>query len=267
MLHKKGCLIFGMLNSNYMKNELNKQILIGLFAYFSSTSLWGQQMIFNDDFSNSSLTTSKWDFAYQYTNEPPYRNSQVSVTSGTLVLTDGGISTTKMSFDEPYRINGSFGNFNGNAGSSFFVSLRSNGVLNNDFFRHPSGLQIWFAGNYIENVGQSRIYVYEMPSSGAATQVAEIVAPVLWNTFNAFDIFDDGQNVSVGLNGATYLNFSSAFSIGDRISINTGNTTDAQSQSVQSTVDFLTVTVPEPSALSLCAVGLGALAMMRRCRS
>ena len=253
-----------MLHSSYMKNGIKKQILIGLFAYFSSTSLWGQQMIFDDNFSNSSLTSSKWDFAYQYTNEPPFRNSQVAVTNGTLVLTDGGIATTKMSFNEPHRINGSFGNFNGNAGSSFFVSLRSNGVLNNDFFRHPSGLQIWFAGNYIENVGESRIYVYEMPSSGAATQVAEIIAPVLWNTFNAFDIFDDGQNVSVGLNGATYLNFSSVFSIGDRISINTGNTTDAQSQSVQSTVEFLTVTVPEPSALSLLAIGLGALAMMRR---
>ena len=40
MLHKKGCLILGMLNSNYMKHEIKKQILIGLFAYFSSTSLW-----------------------------------------------------------------------------------------------------------------------------------------------------------------------------------------------------------------------------------
>jgi hypothetical protein len=97
-----------------------------------------------------------------------------------------------------------------------------------------------------------------------ATKYAILTNPQWLYRGNLSDSYNQGPfqppQYTFDFNGATFTDGS-----GQRISRTTGETTVLLGEYVNRVVTL--VGVPEPSSLSLCAVGLGGLAMMRRRRS
>ncbi len=80
---------------------------------------------------------------------------------------------------------------------------------------------------------------------------------------------DSGSEVSVYFNGSTdpTLTLATTGSAGSRVSFSNREGAAAGSSISDGGVtrfDYITISIPEPSALSLLAIGLGGLAMMRR---
>ena len=202
------------------------------------------QVLFEDSFGGTSLDTSKWEVVL------PFESSSVSVNNGYVLSQDRGQIITKQNFGFPYTLSGSFS-------SSFSddligVTLRTSGSnLGRELWGAASGLGVgfWMAG--FINMGESGFD--EIPGS------RHPFAFELNQTYN-FSIHDNGNSVTVKINDIEIMSVVTSYSTGSRIAFDSRETGGNVSYSnIQ--------VVPEPSAVSLLAVALGGLAMMRRRRS
>jgi len=236
------------------KHILSLLVAVGLIGSASA------QILFSDDFSDPSSSQSKWNYEYQFPNVPGYKNSTISVVDNTMVITDGGTPVTKASFNQPFELTGSF-MFTG--GNGFFITLRSDGIINPALYSHPSGINI--------QIGPDDITAADLPDTGSSYTFHghSYLIPRLnengTGLYNTFKVYDDGTNVSIWINGVNRLFFQDTFSTGSHIAFDPGYSLDIQDD-VQVKMGAVTVAaVPEPSTYALFGIGaIGLLMVLRR---
>ena len=215
-------------------------------------------MLFNDNFNGAALDSGKWSVTTFY---------EGWVTTGDETLTLNHPSTygqgvfvmTTTEFSEPYTVTSAFRSFPGYAING--IVLRASGAYDPLTYNDPYGLQINFY------FGQTIDVINANPTNGSVLHTLSYSYDV--NSWNTFSITDYGDMLDINLNGVLIgdkLPIGNSFGVGKKIILADG---DNLSPSMPSS-EFGPITVssvPEPSAFSLLAVGLGGLAMMRRRRA
>jgi len=227
------------------------------FLFIGLSSFVKAEILLTDSFENGALDSSKWDVFL------PNGNSSVSVQDGYLKAINRGTLISKNEFNSPYKISGSFRTQNLYYDLTT-ITLRSSGLL-------PSGvswglvegiaIEIWSDGYYITP--------YQFGANAGSPTEYRPSVPIYDNVPYNFQIIDTGNTFSVIINDQLIFTEATTFTTGGKIAFssreswtNNGETTNGHSDLLAIQIE----SVPEPSALSLLAVGLGGLAMMRRRR-
>ena len=226
-----------------------------ILALLCSASLKAD-VLFTDSFDGTVLDSSKWDVLL------PFGNSSISVQNGILSSVNSGKILPKTSFTGPIAISGTFSLKS--RSSVFQVALRSDGqVPANNPYGVLSGIQIGFLNDDTTGTGtqSSLIWVHEWGSNYERSVVKNYMTPVGLNVFENFNIVDDGYQISVFLNGVQVISAATDFSQGTRIAFAGRESLAGISQTDIGELQI----IPEPSSLSLLALG-GVLVALRRRR-
>jgi hypothetical protein len=246
--------------------HLTRIALIAI-AIFTLPSLAKAQN-FYDDFQNNSTTQSKWSLTLLNTNNSPYYNSEITESNGVLSLKNGAYASPNVSLTTPYTILGSFGNYTNNAGSSFFLTLRSDISLNTSWNPYyPTNYPV-LTGLMVRFGSTNHIAIEQVSASGALNQIASIDTPIRpLNQLTSFSVTDNGGSISVTLDGHQYItDLSTSFSTGNKAVFSTDATYSPQSQGTQISLGPVSI-VPEPSTFSFMTMtALGLLSQRRRMR-
>lgn len=214
--------------------------LVGLFSTAQADSI-----LLSDDFSGSSLDTTKW------TTILPYGQSSIVQSGGELTTTGRGILATVDSFTEPYVINGVFTMHSDL--EHFNVVLRSD-LSAQGSFAERNGLIVTFVndGNGISIQG---------PVQYAST--GENGYNLVTGQTYFFSIFDFGTGISVAVNGINVLDATTIYSTGDHIALYS-----REFSNTSTSIDAITIQhVPEVGmTLVYIACGLFGLVAMPRKR-
>ena len=246
-------------NKEQIKTMFRKSALLicGLFVISQTQS---QTLI--EDFNGASLNTSKWSSFY-----PNFGNSDLVQSGGVMTFKNGAFLNSVDQFNNP-TITGKF-SFTGWSYDRLKIIFRSNGSSIDSNWQTPiGGIGIQFTPSSNPDYGASK--TIQFWDFNSATQLAYTGFTINMNTQYDFKIVDSGNLVSVYLNNSVTptLTYSSTLSFGNYVQI--GNREQAAGFGpppyyVQ--LDSVSISsVPEPSALSLLAIGLGGLAMLRRRR-
>ena len=218
-----------------------------IVALLFSTTLKADVLL-TDSFDGSSIDASKWNVNL------PFGTSQAYVSNGKFVTYDRGIITSTATFNpyvQPYVVEGVFTPENWN--TVFCVTLRSNGVL--DIPSSESlGIRVGFWSSASPGVTINPIF---MNATGSGVSAL----PALPNgTPYAFAITDFGSKISVAINGTEVVVADiSDYTSGGSISLFSSH------QYGLNNVENIKVTpVPEPTSLSLLALGAVVVALGRR---
>ena len=227
------------------------------------TSSLKAQILFSDNFDGSEIDTSKWDIFL------PYADSMVYVQDGILRSKNFGFIVSKQSFSAPYTVS--------------FVSgqINSPGVViksNDQFLLRQSGLgsnlleQLMGAG--ADNGLFSIVISATDPNSNQPPYAgSETDIPITFNDygssitvidslFEAFSGTTTYWETPIWPNPEFWPNSTPPNFTGSKIGFfGSAANSEASLFSVQ------VLSLPEPSALSLLAVGLGGFVMIRRRRS
>ena len=185
----------------------------------------------------------------------PFATSQAYVSNGKFVSYDRGIITTKDAFNpylQPYMVEGVFTPENWQ--TVFCVTLRSNGNLD-----IPSSESLGIRVGFWSSAFDPGLSITPVFLNGGGTSVSALPAFSVGSPYN-FAITDFGDTIAVAINGmevavANVNDYKSGGSVSLFSSYQNGsNQVD----------NFKVSSVPEPSALSLLAIALGGLALVRR---
>jgi hypothetical protein len=217
-----------------------------LLALLYCTTLKADVLL-TDSFDGSSIDSSKWNVSFLMSG------SAVSQLNGQVDLVNRGMLSSKQSFASPYEVTGSF--INSNDYDVFTALVRSDGKYTGGT---GNGIGVFF---WSEDGGS--IIIYE----------ADKVVPtwvgrgydVTPNQEHAFKITDNGSSVDIWFNNSFVVNYASSFTAGGEIAFHSreGGTVYGTQQSSLVNVQVNSV-VPEPSSLSLLALGGVVVALRRR---
>lgn len=226
--------------------------LISLIAPLSA-----EVMVLQDSFDGNSLDVSRWNTLL------PYSDSVVSVQDGFLRSISRGAVVTQSEFSDqisgPIMISGSFRL--ANSFSVFEVWLRSDGILipgNSNGWVGGIMVGFWSGPNYWSSPGLKIGYSDLTPN---------IFTDSI--TFNpdqvySFKITDGGSWISVDVDGVLRATSLTQFSTGGKVALNGRQNLDGQVGQVDV---FGLQIIPEPSSLSLLALGGVVVALGRRKRA
>ena len=226
-----------------------KNIIVLTFALLSTLRA---DVLLTDSFDGSSIDSSNWNINL------PFATSQAYVSNGKFVTYDRGIITSTATFNpyiQPYVVEGVFTPENWN--TVFCVTLRSNGAL--DIPSSESlGIRVGFWSSPMPGVTVTPVFLNNS-GSNVSSSIPSLANGVSYD----FAITDFGNKISVAINGSEVV----VADINDYTSGGSISLFSSQ-QYVLNKLDVIKVnSVHEPSALSLLAVGLGGLAILRRRRS
>jgi hypothetical protein len=209
--------------------------------------------LFQDNFSGSSLDSSKWS----QNNTNAWTASSLQVANGAVTFNFRPIITTTQSFSGSIQITGSFSLGNAAQNESLLFVTRSDGSTAGNS-KEPAGLRFRFnnsgvdlefmtGGNYTPIVGQQSFALNN-------------------NQMYSFSIVDAGNQASVSINGSTVL---STTSLNPNLGTGQSKFSIANREKAAGTqVGPITVSefaaVPEPSSLGLLALGAVGLLARRR---
>ena len=246
-----------------------KQITLGIFLV---SSFCGNSQTIVDTFDGSGAPdASKWTYAN------PYSDSNVYQGGGYLNLLNRGTLFSKDEFGSYIEISGSM-KFTGSSKDNIRLFLRTDKYMtpSNASSQLTHGIQIGFAPGY--GAGISEFYGFpagsDKPSDPdgweplAATSGSGYFS---MNVEETFKVTDDGYTINLFLRDMvnpvatanSTLRYGGFFAIQNREG-GLGGSWESDGSNVA--INSLTI-VPEPSAISLLAIGLGGLAMIRRRRS
>ena len=214
-------------------------------------------VLLTDNFDGSSVDSTKWSVN---TSIP---GSSVSVSGGYLDLRNRGIITSIDNISGPFQIDGRFQLLN-NERSNFHIEFRSSG-----FSGSTVGVQFQCRTDWNGYVDQISIFDFTTSSPFWVN----LTTPINLNSWYNFKIVDLTNKIDVYFNDsiAPVLSLNTRGSGGNKIVIYNREGSAAGSSISEGGVarfDSINVSsVPEPSALSLLAVSLGGLALVRRRRS
>ena len=217
-------------------------------ALLCSASLKADVLL-TDSFDGSSIDSTKWT-AYR-----PQGGSQVFESGGNLVMQMRGGVDSVMALPNELQVEGGF-RFTGYE-DHFAVVLRSDLSIANGYYE-KTGIRVSFQDN------SQTLRIQEL-GSGINNEIAFTFYTLNRNTDYTFKIVDQNNTVSLYLNGdssplvqaTTFFRPGSFISFYDRE--NPGNETQLQYVAVSS--------IPEPSSLSLLALGGAVVALGRRKRA
>jgi len=221
-------------------------------------------VLLTDDFGGSSVDPQKW---LASTATP---GSSVTVADGYLNLVNRGVITSIQDFSSPIQIEGRF-QFMNNPTSNFYIWLRSAGLgqpgIGIKFEMqaepwNPELRQIAIS----DQTGTPDTWLENTLILNHSTRLISL------DTWYNFKVFDSGSEISVYFNDSydPTLTLATTGSAGSKIAFFNREGAAGGSSISEGGVtrfDSITISVPEPSALSLLAIGLGGLAMLRRRRS
>jgi PEP-CTERM motif len=228
-----------------------------LVALFIGIVVQSHGSVLQDAFDGNSLDVSKWNTIL------PYSDSVVSVQDGFLRTISRGTVVTQSDFigqtSGPIMISGSFRL--ANAYSVFEVWLRSDGILipgNSNGWVGGIMVGFWSGPNYWSSPGLKIGYSDLTPN--IFTDSITFNPDQVYN----FKITDGGSWISVDVDGVNRVSSLTQFSTGGKVVLNGRQNRDGQVGQVDV---FGLQIVPEPSSLSLLALGGLALAINKRRRS
>ena len=208
------------------------------------------EVVFSDNFNSIPLTQAEWNLVLSKQNNSPYYNSLISQTNGVITLTDGAYISPHITAKFPIIINSSYGTFNQNAGSSLYLTLRSDGTFNTSWNPYyPQNYPV--ASGLMIQLGSSAniIRVLNVGHTGAIVQVSEVVVQQETNCFgffNSFSVTDTGTNLNISLNGHEYVSaLSNSFATGTNILISTDYRYSGQPADAQISLDDFIITSTE----------------------
>ncbi|NDF99087.1 MAG: PEP-CTERM sorting domain-containing protein [Chitinophagia bacterium] len=209
-------------------------------------SIGKAELLLVDSFDGSNIDSTKWDQII------PFGSSSLTVENGYLKSVGRGTLVSKQEFQSPYVLSGTFTSIND--WDLLAIILRSDGQITpGDLNGGLNGLaigfhpppSIWSGGGL--NITRSGIGLfYSFPLSFNPSQEYD------------FKITDYGSTISVNINGNDLFSLSTDFSAGSKIAF-LSREPQGSTQTESRLIQVQVATVPEPSALSLLAVGLGVL--------
>jgi hypothetical protein len=242
----------------------------GVLAFFL-VPLKAEIVVFHDSFDGSALDGSKW------TTLSPFSDSTVSVENGAVNLVARGTIVTKPSFTTPYTLTGSFINQNNTAHSAysvFLLNFRTSGnVIAGDIYKNLDGFSISFWPR--STVGGSEglfLSVANPASPYGETKTTNLASQSFFPTTGQehfFSLTDNGNSFTFDVDGIRMFDYTSAITFGNKLGFASRETLQFTGSDYTGDVKInsLQVSVPEPSALSLLAVGGLALAINKRRRA
>ena len=231
-----------------------------LFALLLCASLQAE-VLFTDSFDGSAVDPSKWNTVL------PFGDSAVSQASGSLHLERRGGVFTAEAYSQPFELTGTF--INHNVYSNMFVVLRSNEAIINDDYRAPVGVVICFEGPITSSIGGGITILHSRetdPSSVEWTRNIHITP----EDQHSFRIIDTGSSVRVEFDGSLIVDYQSTFSLGGKVGFFSRESRDNFGPGPsrwEGNTEILSAqisSIPEPSSLSLLALGGVVVALRRR---
>ena len=241
---------------------------------FALLSTLRADVLLYDEFSGNSLDTSKWQTILPFNNQFVIDRQVTSAATqnyGVLTLTGGASINSKANISGSYKVSGIFNQ--SSPGGRTIITLRGDGVSSDPTYGNPNGsILFFFYGDPNANGGDPNYKCDIGIASSAYAWDFNINETYRDNNFSlqkdnptSFSIIDWGNLLELNINDKLV----------SRINLSPGGfgtSVTIASQWVDNSglqIDSLRiVSIPEPSALSLLAIGLGGLAMMRRrCRS
>lgn len=232
-----------------------------------SCSLWNYgygQVSFFDNFSGDTLSSIGWTLSTQTPG------SSVSVQNGYVEMMNGGTIINNYTFEQPTYVDSKFQLAN-NEKSNLKYVLRSDGIK---YFSERKGVAVQLSCSEDWNGYINQISIFELGNSSSITpgpvisNLIQYTTPLNLNTWYDLRIIDNGNKVDVFFNGSSSptLSLSTSFSAGNSLAIyNRHGGADGSwiSEGGTARVDYISI-IPEPSALSLLAVGLGVVLRRHR---
>jgi hypothetical protein len=196
------------------------------------------QVLLTDDFSGTSLDTSKWSTIL------PTGSSSVVQNNGSLTTTGRGILATANQFSTPYVISGAFTMLND---FEHFNIVTRTDLSASSYYERP-GILVSFSNDGDE------ISIQRYTSSSDSPALALASFALTTGQSYSFSITDTGSAVTLAINGADELSAASTFGTGDYIAFYSREFPSTATQ-----IDALAITaIPEPSTFAGMA-GLTAL--------
>ncbi|NDC24585.1 MAG: PEP-CTERM sorting domain-containing protein [Proteobacteria bacterium] len=185
----------------------------------------------------------------------------LTLSSGIATIKNGAFITTVSNFSNP-TINGRF-SFSGWEYDRFQILFRSDGTrIDSQIPNNGIGVQITPSSN--PDFGSSK--TVQFFDFNTFTALAIAAPQINLNTFYDFKIIDDGNNIKVYITdmSSPLFTYSTFKTYGNKVQF--GNREQAAGSwppPYYLNIDSLSI-IPEPSALSLLAVGLGVVLRRRR---
>lgn len=211
-----------------------------------------------DDFSGTQIDSSIWHV------QLPFSGSSVNESGGNAIFKSRGqLITIPQLAGSPagvLDIQGSFA-FTGGSDEVFRVATRTDGSVIN-VFGELGGPVVVFNG---PGIGGGSVGVEDETSSGGSGIGYANVSFAL-NTYYSFRITDDGNNIAVYISdfGNPLLAESDTYSLGSYVGLYDRETYGGYNQNPGVSLEYISITVPEPSVFALLGFGVAALTVARR---
>lgn len=242
-------------------------ILSAFTVTFFISSLSAEVVVFQDTFDGSSLDGSKWNTLL------PFSDSSVSVGSGAVNLVARGTIVTKTSFTAPYTLTGSFINQNNTAHSAysvFLLNFRTSGnVISGDIYKNLDGFMISFWPRSTVGGSEGLFLTVANPASPygetKTTNLASQSFFPITGQEHFFSLADYGDRFTFDVDGIRMFDYTSSTSFGNKVGFASRETLQFTGSDYTGDVviNSVQVSVPEPSSLSLLALG-GVVVASRR---
>jgi hypothetical protein len=236
----------------YMKNTQKIVVLIGLVngLLFNGYS----QSVIRDDFDDNQVNSPLWRTFF-----PSFNNASLVESDNKICFINGPFLITA----NQYVSNSISGRFNitGWNYDRFHVMIRSDGTtIDSHWQTRIGGLGVQFTTSSNPDFGPSKsVQLWDYQTDSLLAYASSYVT---LDTPNDFVVNDDGNNISVTLNGVTVLNYSTTISYGNYIEVGNRDMLSMPSQVYFVDLDFLQinsmteiVSVPEPSNAALALLG------------
>jgi hypothetical protein len=249
-----------------------RRIILSVLALVSFIApLSAEVVVFEDSFNGNTLDSSKWNTLF------PFSDSTVSVGGGAVNLVARGTIATKTSFTTPYTLTGSFINQNNTAHSAysvFLLNFRSSGnIISGDIYKNLDGFMISFWPRSTVGGSDGLFLSIANPASPfGETKTTNLASRGFFPTTGQehfFALTDSGDGFTFDIDGVRVFDYTSSLSFGDKIGFASRETMQFPGSDYTGDVKVngvqVTSSVPEPSSLSLLALG-GVVVMAGRQR-